>query len=61
MLYERGEFLYLVDAANKARTLHGQVPGKVVERAERRKLVGAELPDEHRAAEITQAMLAEIS
>ena len=45
-----GELLHLVGAADEARALHRQVARELVERAQRRELLGAELPDEHRAA-----------
>ena len=47
---ERGELLHLVGPADEARALHRQVARQLVERAQRRELLGAELPDEHRAA-----------
>ena len=42
---QRRELLHLVGAADEAGPLHRQVPRQLVERAQRRELAGAELPD----------------
>jgi hypothetical protein len=56
-----GELFHLLGPADEAGALHGQVPGQLVQGPKRWELAGAELPDKHGAAQVPQAMLAQIA
>ena len=59
--HECGQLLHLVGPADEARALHRQVARKLVERVQRRELLGPELPDDHRVPKVAQAVLAEVA
>ena len=56
-----GELFHLVDATHEARALHRQIPRQRIKGPQPREVPGSELPDQHGAAEIAQAMLTQVA